>query len=111
MSVFETNIRFVGGFLACYALSGDPVFIQKAEETAEHLLPAFQSPTGIPYSLVNINSGVSTTPCIPRNFHYRVVVSAFTLSYCFKVSSVARLSFDSVFLFWLCFEVIVNNWS
>jgi len=26
-SVFEVNIRFVGGMLACYALTGDQVWI------------------------------------------------------------------------------------
>jgi len=26
-SVFEVNIRFVGGMLACYALTGDTVWI------------------------------------------------------------------------------------
>ncbi len=27
MSVFEVNIRFVGGLLACYALTGDQVYL------------------------------------------------------------------------------------
>lgn len=60
MSVFETNIRFVGGLLTCYSLTGDVMFRDKAEHIAEKLLPAFQTPTGIPNALVNLKTGVST---------------------------------------------------
>ncbi|KAK7574061.1 hypothetical protein V9T40_011252 [Parthenolecanium corni] len=57
LSVFEVNIRFVGGLLSCYALTGDTLFRDKAEHIAEKLLPAFQTPTGIPYALVNFKTG------------------------------------------------------
>ena len=53
MSVFETNIRFVGGLLTVYSLTGDPVFRDKANHIAQKLLPAFDTPTGIPYALIN----------------------------------------------------------
>lgn len=59
LSVFEINIRFVGGLLSCYALTGDTLFRDKAEYVASHLLPAFQTSTGIPYSLINFKTGVS----------------------------------------------------
>uniref|UniRef100_A0AAG5DVK7 alpha-1,2-Mannosidase n=1 Tax=Anopheles atroparvus TaxID=41427 RepID=A0AAG5DVK7_ANOAO len=59
LSVFETNIRFVGGFLTCYAFTGDQLFLEKAKYVADKLLPAFQTPTGIPYALVNVRNGVS----------------------------------------------------
>ncbi|KAK6633496.1 hypothetical protein RUM43_001078 [Polyplax serrata] len=59
LSVFETNIRFIGGFLSCYALTGDVMFRDKAAKVAESLLPAFQTPTGIPNSLINIKTGAS----------------------------------------------------
>jgi mannosyl-oligosaccharide alpha-1,2-mannosidase len=59
ISVFETNIRFVGGFLAAYALTGDPLFKEKAQYVADKLLPAFQTPTGIPYALINFRTGSS----------------------------------------------------
>uniref|UniRef100_A0A182Q600 alpha-1,2-Mannosidase n=1 Tax=Anopheles farauti TaxID=69004 RepID=A0A182Q600_9DIPT len=57
LSVFETNIRFVGGFLTCYAFTGDRLFLEKARHVADKLLPAFQTPTGIPYALVNVRNG------------------------------------------------------
>lgn len=53
VSAFEINIRFVGGLLSLYALTGDKEFISKAESIANLLLPIFDSPTGIPYALVN----------------------------------------------------------
>ncbi|KAL1109899.1 hypothetical protein AAG570_014133 [Ranatra chinensis] len=58
-SVFETNIRYVGGLLTCYALTGDVMFRDKAEYIAEKLLPAFHTQTGIPNSLVNFKTGMS----------------------------------------------------
>lgn len=57
--MFETNIRFVGGFLTMYALTGDTMYKDKAQEVADKLLPAFQTPTGIPNALINIRMGVS----------------------------------------------------
>uniref|UniRef100_A0A2M4CS39 alpha-1,2-Mannosidase n=1 Tax=Anopheles darlingi TaxID=43151 RepID=A0A2M4CS39_ANODA len=59
LSVFETNIRFIGGFLTCYALTGDRLFLEKARYVADKLLPAFQTPTGIPYALINVRNGMS----------------------------------------------------
>lgn len=58
LSVFETTIRFVGGLLSCYALTGDTVFRDKAAEVADALLPAFDTPTGLPYALINPSTKV-----------------------------------------------------
>lgn len=57
VSVFEINIRFVGGLLSAYALSKDEVFKIKAKEIADKLLPAFKTPSGIPWALVNLQNG------------------------------------------------------
>eukprot|EP00057_Strongylocentrotus_purpuratus_P025085 XP_011679559.1 PREDICTED: mannosyl-oligosaccharide alpha-1,2-mannosidase isoform B [Strongylocentrotus purpuratus] len=57
VSVFETNIRFVGGLLSIYALTHDEVYKQKAIQIADKLLPAFNTPTGIPFGLVNLKTG------------------------------------------------------
>ncbi|XP_053089958.1 mannosyl-oligosaccharide 1,2-alpha-mannosidase IB isoform X1 [Pangasianodon hypophthalmus] len=58
VSVFEVNIRFIGGLLTAYYLSGQEVFKVKAVQLAEKLLPAFNTPTGIPWAMVNLKSGV-----------------------------------------------------
>lgn len=57
-SVFETNIRYIGGLLTCYSLTGDAMFRDKAEYIATKLLPAFHTQTGIPVALVNFKTGV-----------------------------------------------------
>lgn len=60
ISLFETNIRFMGSLLACYALTGDVMFRDKAAQLGERMLPAFQTETGIPHSLINLHTGVSS---------------------------------------------------
>ena len=57
VSVFETNIRFTGGLLTAYALSRDQMFLQKARHVANKLLPAFNTRTGIPLTLINPRTG------------------------------------------------------
>ncbi|KAI6217852.1 Alpha-1,2-Mannosidase [Aphelenchoides fujianensis] len=56
LSTFETTIRFLGGFLSLYALTSDPLYIEKATEVADALLPAFNTKTGIAKSLVNVKT-------------------------------------------------------
>ncbi|XP_076357633.1 mannosyl-oligosaccharide 1,2-alpha-mannosidase IA-like [Tachypleus tridentatus] len=59
ISVFEANIRFVGGLLSCFALTGDVMFKEKANEIAQKLLPVFNTPTGIPNAVINLKTGIS----------------------------------------------------
>jgi mannosyl-oligosaccharide alpha-1,2-mannosidase len=47
----------VGGLLAANHLSGDEMFVAKARELADRLTPAFDTPTGIPFSTINLRSG------------------------------------------------------
>ncbi|KAL7333465.1 hypothetical protein PS15p_202366 [Mucor circinelloides] len=67
VQLFETVIRYVGGLLSAYDLSHEKVFIKKAVELVDKLLPAFDTPTGIPYQYVNFTSGEpvkSATACL-----------------------------------------------
>lgn len=57
LSLFETVIRFVGGLLSCYALTNDPMFLSKARDIADKMLPAFDTQTGLPLSQVNPKTG------------------------------------------------------
>jgi mannosidase alpha-like ER degradation enhancer 2 len=54
---FEITIRHLGGLLACYQLTGDKRLLALAEDLGARLLPAFDSPTGIPYRFVNLKTG------------------------------------------------------
>ena len=47
-SVFETTIRVVGGLLSAYELTQKRVFLDKAVEGGERLLPAFDRASGYP---------------------------------------------------------------
>ncbi|XP_035478443.1 mannosyl-oligosaccharide 1,2-alpha-mannosidase IA isoform X1 [Scophthalmus maximus] len=55
-SLFEVNIRYVGGLLSAYYLTGEELFKNKALELGEKLLPAFNTPTGIPRGVINLGS-------------------------------------------------------
>jgi mannosyl-oligosaccharide alpha-1,2-mannosidase len=61
-SVFETTIRVVGGLLSAYDLSGDKMFLEKAKDIADRLLPAWSSPSGIPYNFINLAHGNAHNP-------------------------------------------------
>ncbi|CAN6573799.1 unnamed protein product [Malus baccata var. baccata] len=61
-SVFETTIRVVGGLLSAYDLSEDKLFLDKAREIADRLLPAWDTPSGIPYNIINLAHGKPHNP-------------------------------------------------
>ncbi|ETS80045.1 hypothetical protein PFICI_07574 [Pestalotiopsis fici W106-1] len=52
INVFETTIRYLGGFLAAYELSGRqyPVLLSKAQEVGDLLMGAFDTPNRMPVS-------------------------------------------------------------
>ncbi|KZW03122.1 seven-hairpin glycosidase [Exidia glandulosa HHB12029] len=45
---FETVIRYLGGFLSAYHLYKEPILLKKADDLGRILLPAFDSPSGLP---------------------------------------------------------------
>ena len=48
INVFETTIRYLGGFLSAYDLSGRKVLLAKAVELGEMLYVAFDTPNRLP---------------------------------------------------------------
>ncbi|KKK21960.1 hypothetical protein ARAM_007131 [Aspergillus rambellii] len=73
VNTFETTIRMLGGLLSAHYLStqypdlapikeddvgspGEDLYIEKATDLAERLLGAFDSPSGIPYASINLNT-------------------------------------------------------
>ncbi|WP_395385318.1 glycoside hydrolase family 47 protein [Paucibacter sp. JuS9] len=54
---FEITIRLLGGLLSAYQLTGDARLLAKAEDLGQRLLPVFESPTGLPYTHVNLRTG------------------------------------------------------
>ncbi|CAK1555009.1 unnamed protein product [Leptosia nina] len=70
VSVFETNIRIVGGLLSAHVLATalknevpalswyNGELLLKAEDVGKRLLPAFNTSTGIPHGRVNLRHGI-----------------------------------------------------
>jgi mannosidase alpha-like ER degradation enhancer 2 len=59
---FEITIRLLGGLLSSYQLTGDKRLLSLAENLGNRLLPAFNSPTGLPYVFVNLRTGQTRGP-------------------------------------------------
>lgn len=57
VKTFEITIRLLGGLLSAYELSGDRHLLALANDLGTRLLPAFDSPTGIPWRYVNLKTG------------------------------------------------------
>jgi mannosidase alpha-like ER degradation enhancer 2 len=57
VQLFEVNIRLVGGLISAFELSGEQKFLDLALDLGKRLLPAFNSPTGMPYRYVNLLTG------------------------------------------------------
>jgi len=54
-NTFEITIRVLGGLLSAYHLSGqDPIYLEKAKELGNRILPTFDTPSGLPLSLINL---------------------------------------------------------
>ncbi|KAI8814125.1 ER degradation-enhancing alpha-mannosidase-like 2 precursor [Cladochytrium replicatum] len=69
VSVFETNIRIVGGLLSSHLFAmnsplapvryTEPFLLAKAVDLVGRLLPAFDTHTGLPYGSINLIKGVA----------------------------------------------------
>ena len=54
---FEITIRLLGGLLSSYEMTGDRRLLSLAQDLGRRLLPAFGSPTRMPYMYVNLKTG------------------------------------------------------
>jgi len=59
---FEITIRLLGGLLSSYQLTDDKRLLALAEDLGNRLLPAFDSPSGLPYVYVNLHTGQVRDP-------------------------------------------------
>ncbi|KAG8447442.1 hypothetical protein GDO86_014794 [Hymenochirus boettgeri] len=62
VNLFESTIRILGGLLSTYHLTKDNLFLEKAKDIGTRLLPAFNTPSKVPYSDVNIGRGTAHPP-------------------------------------------------
>lgn len=54
---FEVTIRLLGGLLSGYQMTGDARLLALADDLGARLSPVFDSPTGLPYTHVNLRTG------------------------------------------------------
>ncbi|HUR66321.1 MAG TPA: glycoside hydrolase family 47 protein [Chitinophagaceae bacterium] len=57
VQVFEIVIRLLAALQTAYEMDGDKRFLTLAEDLAKRLMPAFNTPTGIPYRYVHLQTG------------------------------------------------------
>jgi len=67
VSFFETTIRILGGILSAYEFSCDLYacdqgLLDKAKDIGNRLSKAFNTPSGLPYATINLQSGRGSTP-------------------------------------------------
>ncbi|TFB00011.1 Endoplasmic reticulum mannosyl-oligosaccharide 1,2-alpha-mannosidase [Trichoderma ghanense] len=59
VNVFETTIRYLGGFLSAHDLSGDARLLRKAVEVGEMLYRAFDTPNRMPITRWDIHAAMA----------------------------------------------------
>lgn len=102
VSVFETNIRIVGGLLSAHLVSrragievesGWPCsgpLLRMAEDVARRILPAFDTNTGMPYGTVNLRYGVP-------NGETSVTCTAGVGTFLIEFGTLSRLTGNSIY--------------
>lgn len=61
-NIFGHVTHYIGGLLSAYALTGDELFLKKAEEFAVRIESAYNTSTGIPRSLFNLKDLSTINP-------------------------------------------------
>ncbi|RFU72913.1 glycosyl hydrolase family 47 [Trichoderma arundinaceum] len=59
INIFETNIRYLGGLLAAYDLSGRELLLKKAVELGDLIYAGFNTENGMPVDFISFNSAKS----------------------------------------------------
>ncbi len=57
VQAFEITIRLLGGLISAYQMDGDKRFLALAEDLGRRLLPIYNTPTGMPYRYVHLQTG------------------------------------------------------
>lgn len=60
--VFETTIRYLGGLLSAYDLSGDPLMLERATELGDWILPALGTKEGLALGRLVLGSNPNGLP-------------------------------------------------
>ncbi|XP_068618199.1 endoplasmic reticulum mannosyl-oligosaccharide 1,2-alpha-mannosidase isoform X2 [Battus philenor] len=81
VNFFEVTIRVLGALLTNYHFTEDDMFLDKAKDLGDRLMAAFSSPSGIPYSDVNLGT---RTAHAPEWSHYSTTAEVTTIQLEFR---------------------------
>ncbi|CAH2985583.1 unnamed protein product [Chilo suppressalis] len=81
VNFFEVTIRVLGALLSNYHFTQDEMFLDKAKDLGERLMAGFSSPSGIPYSDVNLGT---RTAHAPEWSHYSTTAEVTTVQLEFR---------------------------
>ncbi|KAL2132480.1 hypothetical protein VTI74DRAFT_3754 [Chaetomium olivicolor] len=81
INVFETTIRYLGGFLGAYDLSGDKRLLKKAIEVGDMLYAAFDTPNRMPVTRWNAWAASWGNPQVAREHTLLAEIGTFSLEF------------------------------
>ncbi|KAG8691667.1 mannosyl-oligosaccharide alpha-1,2-mannosidase [Ceratobasidium sp. 423] len=65
-NTFETTIRVLGGLLSAHYLTADDIYLDRARELADRIMPVFETPVGLPTSMVNLCESRKDGKCVSK---------------------------------------------
>lgn len=90
INVFETTIRYLGGFLSAYDLSGDARLLKKAREVGDMLYAAFDTPNRMPMTRWHFEHAAAGEPQVADD----QVLLAEIGSLCMEFTRLSQLTRD-----------------
>lgn len=81
VNMFETNIRYLGGFLGAYDLSGDATLLDRALEVGDMLMVAFDTPNHLPITRWHWRKALQGERQEAPNFMLVSELGSFTLEF------------------------------
>ncbi|PIA17540.1 seven-hairpin glycosidase, partial [Coemansia reversa NRRL 1564] len=91
--VFETNIRYIGGLISAYEQSGDRMFLKQATSLADIMLEAFDTSTGIPWQMWDVQTGKGSSESGSSTLNNLAEIGSYQLEF-FRLS---QLTHDPVY--------------
>ncbi|KAK0391554.1 hypothetical protein NLU13_1054 [Sarocladium strictum] len=90
VNVFETTIRYLGGFLSAFDLSQDPRLLQKAVEVGDMIYKSFDTPNHMPVMRWDVKAAASGERQVAKSG----TLSAEIGSLCMELTHLSQISGD-----------------
>ncbi|KAJ7691337.1 glycoside hydrolase [Mycena rosella] len=104
--LYQTTIRVLGGLLSALHLSSDEMYLRHAVDLADRMLPAFDTPSGLPLSSVNLETRVG----IPDQWNQAYISTAEATTLQLEFRDLAQLTKNATY-WYKAEKVIVNDGS